>query len=81
MNGRNGRIIDAEKLREILGAREITLYELACAAEVSYRTVKYAVSDHPRVYTPSVVHAIARAADCDPDDFSTVVRPPQRAIA
>lgn len=81
MTGRNGRIVDAEKLREILGTKLWNLYELSCAAEVSYRTVKYAVSDHPRVFTPSVVHAMARALDCDADDFSTVIRPPQRASA
>lgn len=81
MTGRNGRIVDAQKLREILGKKLWSLNDLSLAAEVSYRTVKYAASEHERVYTPAVVHAMAQALGCEPDEFSTVTHPRQSAVA
>jgi hypothetical protein len=71
MTGRTGRIIQGPKLREILGDKLWTLSDLSAHAHVSYRTVKYMVSEHPRVYTPAVVHAVAQALGRDVDDFST----------
>lgn len=75
MTGRNGRTIDAAKLRELLVRKLWSLTDLARQADVSYRTVKYGASNHPRVFTPAVCQAIANALDCHPDDFSTPVGP------
>jgi hypothetical protein len=53
----------------------MNLSDLAVEADVSYRTIKYAASDHPRTYTPAVCAAIAGALKVEPDAFSTAVGP------
>lgn len=75
MTGRTGRKINAHDLREKLTEKLWNLSDLARVAGVSYRTVKYAAADHPRVYTPAVCKAIADALECSVDEFSEPVGP------